>query len=163
MRELAIVVLVLGCPAVARAQSCAPGGVLMAGMASGAVAVTMKAGDRLKGTLICVDDDVVVLGDGARIRRLPLGDVRRIVKPRDAIWNGLAIGAAIGLLGGVMTYGEAKYAPGGRDETYVLAPMAVYALIGAGIDALHGSSWTIYSAEPDAAWGAPMYGFRVRF
>jgi hypothetical protein len=163
MRELLMAFVVLACPAALRAQSCEPGGMLMAGMAPGRVAVTMKAGERLKGTLICVDRDLVVLGDGERIHNLPLADVTSIVKPRDSLWNGIAIGAAVGLLAGVMTYGEAQYAPGGRDASYVLAPAAVYAAIGAAVDALHGSSWTIYAAAPRNTANAPMLGARVRF
>ncbi len=128
----------------------------------GQVNVTLRAGTTLKATLVCVGADTLVMTDGARTRHVPLVDVLRIVKPRDSIANGFLIGAGVGLVLAAGTYGgEASY--GSRSESsYVLEGALTLGAIGAVIDALHGSSWTVYSAPPSPMAHATIR-WRVRF
>jgi hypothetical protein len=166
----AVFFAVLLYPAQASAQSCEPGR-WMVGLERPDVVVTMTDGKTLKGVLVCIDEDVVHLVEGARFRRVLTRDVRRIVKPRDRLWNGVLFGALTGAYLASSSYGEAKY--GGAEEgPYILNGMAVCAAIGAAIDALHGSSLTIYAAparssshiSPATLRGRALgLGWRIRF
>ena len=167
MRGFITACLLLASPAVSGAQTCQPG-VLMTGLGSVLVTVTLQAGERLRGTLICLDRDVVVLESGARVRTVPLSDVARIVKPRDRLWNGFAIGAGIGLLLAAPSYGEAEIG-GASAGPYLLQVVAVFGGLGAIVDWLHGSSLTIYArgphydSGPQSSRGATAVSWHVRF
>jgi len=78
--RLGAVVVVLAIATSARAQPCGTGGPPFATV-PGVVKVTLRAGGTLKATLVCVDANMVILLDAARIRQVPLADVVRIVKP----------------------------------------------------------------------------------
>jgi hypothetical protein len=73
--------------------------------------------------------------------------ISRIERSGDRIWNGFAIGAAIGLVEGVFLSGELN-GPVSEKFQFTLAAAGVYGLIGAGIDAMHVGTTTIYKAPP---------------
>jgi hypothetical protein len=85
---------------------------------------------------------IVLLVDG-QPRDIPASTVRRIVRLRDPLWNGAALGAVMGLVAGA----------GGcaKGDCGALATGALFlGAIGAGIDALVGGTRLIYSSAPDA-------------
>lgn len=146
MRLIAVfIVLAIASPVAA--EPCGAGGPLFA-IVPGTVKVTLRAGQTFKATVVCADPDTLVVSEGARLRHVPLRDVARIVKPRDSIVNGALIGVGIGLLLGIVTYGgEASYRESEAD--YILEAALTVGALGAGIDAIRGSSWTVYTAPAD--------------
>jgi hypothetical protein len=113
VRALVVMLLTLALSRAASAEPCDAGGPLFAKV-PGRVKVTVRVGETLKGTILCVNRDTIILSDGSRIRQVPLGDVVKIVKPRDSILNGFAIGAGVGLILFSGGPGESRYAPGCR-------------------------------------------------
>jgi hypothetical protein len=90
---------------------------------------------------------------------IPLDTIRRIERSGDPIWNGFAIGAAVGVLQSVLLLG-------GLDDGHVRQKVAlaievggVYGLIGAGIDAMHVGRTTVYQA-PRAKAGPTIVASR---
>jgi hypothetical protein len=147
VRALVVMLLTLALSRAASAEPCDAGGPLFAKV-PGRVKVTLRVGETLKGTILCVNRDTIILSDGSRIRQVPLGDVVKIVKPRDSILNGFAIGAGVGLILFSGGPGESRYAPGcrpGDEDKAMLRAALVLGGIGAALDALKGSSWTVYS------------------
>jgi hypothetical protein len=125
--------------------------------ATGRVVVTMQSGPMQGGMLLCIGDGQVVLASDGRIEAVPLDDVTRIVKPADGIGDGFLKGAAIvGLF--ALLCGECG------TIGHRAAVVVVYGALGAGIDALHGGSETLYE-RGHAARGAPLgrLAWRVRF
>lgn len=51
-----------------------------------AVVVTMHTGPSLRGTLLCVGDEISLAADG-RVSRYALRDIARISTPRDPVWD----------------------------------------------------------------------------
>jgi hypothetical protein len=140
MRTAALVLLawVVAVPAFAQtatAPGCYPVGV------AGVVEVTMVSGNSLRGTLLCIGEAQVVLASHAKVESHPLADIRRIVKPADGIGDGFLKGAAVAALIYGLCGGECR-----RDAGDFFAAVVVYGAIGAGIDALHGGSLTVYTA-----------------
>jgi hypothetical protein len=108
------------------------------------VQVTDVAGHRVTGKLENVSaSSIVVLVDG-RPLDIPDADVRRVVRSRDSLWNGFAIGATFGAVGGGMSCSGVA----GRLGCGTAAGLA-YGAIGAGIDALIGGSKIAYIAPSE--------------
>src|SRR5258706_10462541 len=61
------------------------------------VVVTLRDGQSMRGTLMCLGDEVEVLTRG-QLSRTPLSEVKQIAEPRDPIWDGPVVGAAVGAL-----------------------------------------------------------------
>jgi hypothetical protein len=158
--RLVAVFAVLAIATPAAAEPCRAGGPLFA-IVPGTVKVTLRAGQTFKATLVCVDPDTLVVSEGARLRHVLIRDVARIVKPRDSIVNGALIGAGIGLLLGIVTYGS-EASVGSSEDTYLLEAALTLGALGAGIDAMRGSSWTVYTAPADHRV-APRLAWRMRF
>ena len=116
-----------------------------------AVVVTMRDGQRLRGTLMCLGDEVE-LATGGKLSRSPLSDVSRIAEPRDPVWDGAIKGAAMGAI---------FWALCGRgcDSSYMARATADYALLGLVIDAATSNNKTIYKANIRS----PAISFRLRF
>ena len=153
VRVLLALLALLAVSRSASAGPCGPGGPLFAA-APGSVKVTLRGGNTLKATILCVGPDTIVLSDGMRIREMPLADVVRIVKPRDSVVNGFFVGALVGVLLAGLSGGGGE----AEAEEIVLGLGA----FGAVIDAFHGSSWTVYTA-PSVATSRPSVQWRVRF
>jgi hypothetical protein len=96
--------------------------------------------------------DLTMLVNGQE-ETIPLASVRRIDRRGDSIWNGFAIGAAVGVFTWIKIYRE-WIPPDGI--TWVVG---LPALIGAGIDALWVGETTVYRASSSsraaARAGAP--------
>ena len=115
------------------------------------VVVTMRDGQSLHGTLMCLGDEVELATQG-RLTRMPLSEVRGIAEPRDPIWNGAAVGAAVGALAWALC-------DGGCDNGYMLRAMASYTMLGLVIDSATSNNKTIYKANRRS----PALAFSFRF
>jgi hypothetical protein len=114
------------------------------------VIVTMRDGSRLRGTMLCLGSDVE-LATGGKLSRTPLDVVAKISEPRDPIWEGPVVGAALGGLFWALC-------GSGCDAGYMLRATADYALIGLVMDATTSNNKTFYKGGP-----RPSLSFRVRF
>jgi hypothetical protein len=81
--------------------------------------------------------------DGAR-RDIPFSSVERIQTRGDSVWNGAAIGAAIG----AGLWGMAAANHGGEFVPVMVGAAIGYGLIGAGVDAMIPGRTTIYAKPP---------------
>jgi hypothetical protein len=111
----------------------------------------MVDGSRLHGTLTCLGDNVE-LASGGKLSRMPLAGVARIAEPRDPVWEGPAVGAALGALFWALC-------GSGCDNGYMLRATGEYALLGLVIDAATSNNKTIYKTNARS----PALSFRVRF
>ena len=155
---VAAVILVVGAPA--RAQTAAvddpPSAITPAAAPCRAydtppfVIVTMRDGRQLRGTLMCLGDHVE-LASGGKLSRTPLEAVEKIAEPRDPVWEGPVVGAALGGLFWALCGSDC-------DAGYMLRATADYALIGLVVDAATSSNKTIYKGGP-----RPSLSFRFRF
>jgi hypothetical protein len=114
------------------------------------VVVTMRDGTSLVGTLMCLGDEVE-LASGGKLSRTPLEAVAKIAEPRDPVWEGPVVGAALGGLFWALC-------GSGCDAGYMLRATADYALIGLVVDAATSSNKTIYKGG-----ARPSLSFRFRF
>lgn len=115
------------------------------------VVVTMRDGHKLHGTLTCLGDDAE-LASGGKLSRTPLEAVAKIAEPRDPVWEGPVVGAALGGLFWALC-------GSGCDTGYMLRATADYALIGLVVDAATSNNKTIYKMNVRS----PGLSFRVRF
>jgi hypothetical protein len=111
--------------------------------------VTDRAGAETKGKLVKWTDTAIVVQGEQGQRTFDVGEVA-LVERRDGLKNGALIGAAIGLVAGVVVGG---FQDCGSDCTGVriaagLTNMAIYAAIGAGIDALIPGRRRLWPARP---------------
>lgn len=159
MRHLLMTVLIVGLTAAAWAQTdpahdAASGGPAARDCrpfdAPPFVNVTMRDGTRLRGTLTCLGADAE-LATGGKLSRLPLVDVRKIAEPRDPVWEGPFVGAALGALFWALC-------GSGCDSGEMARATAYYTLIGLAVDVATSDNKTIYKGGP-----APALSFSVRF
>jgi len=112
------------------------------------VVVKMDGGAALKGTLLCMGpEEVMLTGSGT----LALSKILQISKPRDSELDGMLKGAAVGLLIAALCAGECE-------TEYLVRATFGYAAIGAVIDSLQGNEKVLYRREQKVA-----VGFRLRF
>jgi hypothetical protein len=114
------------------------------------VNVTLRDGHRLRGTLTCLGNDAELVTDG-KLSRTPLTDVVKIAEPRDPVWEGPVVGAALGAIFWALC-------GSGCDNGYMLRATADYALLGLVIDAATSNNKTIYKANR-----SPALAVRFRF
>jgi hypothetical protein len=113
------------------------------------VVVVDQAGDVVRGRLISLSSDgLVLLVDGSR-RQLPLARVTRVSRRGDSVMNGFIIGAVIGAVMGALSPADGVDT-GGKRAVLIAASTGLYALVGAGIDGLHSGQTTIYASSPSA-------------
>lgn len=102
------------------------------------------SGEEVRGHLLDLGPaGVTLLVDGMR-RTVPIESVLKVQSRGDSLWNGALIGAAIGAVGFALVaseYGDAVV-PGALFST------AVWASIGASIDALIPGRTTLYQKAP---------------
>jgi hypothetical protein len=115
------------------------------------VVVTMRDGQKLRGTLTCLGDDAELV-TGGRLSRTSLADVAKIAEPRDPLWEGPVVGAA---LGGLIW----AICGSGCDSGYMLRATADYALLGLVIDAATSNNKTIYRNN----FRSPALSLHIRF
>lgn len=133
--------------------------------------VTMVSGERLEGVAGSVTTDGIAVATPAGVRTAAFADIVRVQR-RDAVWNGVWIGAASGTaIGLVAMFTDAcpDNSPGCRSEAAAL-PIAgaLYgALIGWGLDALVKGRTTIYESKAPPTLsllaGRGAIGARVAF
>jgi hypothetical protein len=115
--------------------------------------------------------DLTLIDEDNQEQVIPLESVWKIERSGDPIWNGFAIGGSIGLAAGI---GLAMELRGHTAEKIAIATYAagIYGLIGAGIDAMHVGTTTIYEAPgrrraltiaPSRDLHGAMVGWQVRF
>ena len=123
--------------------------------ASPTVHVVLKpvTGPSIRGTLLCISADDVVMARDGMIVRTPLDAVRRIHTPADRMWDGAVAGAAIPLIL------AAILCDGYCDARSVFKVAGTYGLIGLTVDALDTHQKTIY----DRSRPRPSIAWRVRF
>jgi len=128
------------------------------------VYVFSTSGEEIQGHLLQLDGaSLTMLVAGAR-RDLPLDSILRIETRGDSVRNGAIIGAAIGVVAGLLSAAEV-----GDDATVPLTVSSaiVWGLIGAGIDALIPGRTVIYNRPTARAatsgTSGPAVVFRVRF
>ena len=120
-------------------------------------------GEEMAGHLLSLGPSgVTLLVDGVR-RQVPLESVLRVQTRGDSLWNGALIGAAVGAVAFALVaseYGDAVI-PG------ALLGTALYASVGASVDALIPGRTTIYRKTPRDAFrsGAPAaaISMKIRF
>ena len=123
--------------------------------ASPTVHVVLKPviGPSIRGTLLCISSDEVVMARDGTIVRTPLDTVRRIHTPADRVWDGALVGAAIPLIL------AAILCDGYCDAGSVLKVAGTYGLIGLTVDAIDSHQKTIYARSRPRA----SIAWRVRF
>jgi hypothetical protein len=119
---------------------------------SESVIVTRTEGDDIKGMLLCMSEREVVIAEQGQVSRYPLERIQRIRKPRDPVWNGAAIGAAIPLIFWAVLCHECNAEP-------MLRASVTYGLIGLTVDALRTGPREVYTGPGKSA----AIGWRIRF
>ncbi len=116
------------------------------------VVVTVTDGGSLRGTLLCLNADEVVLSRDGVVTSRPLTSVHRVVVPADPIWDGAAKGAVAGAIFWALFCGEC-------DAGFSARQVLGYTLIGAAFDALQPNRQIIYAGRPRSA----SVAWRIRF
>jgi hypothetical protein len=111
------------------------------------VDVTERSGVITTGVLTDVTATAVQAGN----RDFPIDSVLKVERRGDSVWDGLLIGAGIGL---ILSPIAQEGCLSGSKIPCVLGPMAVYGGIGALIDLGHEGKTTIYRAAPGGSKGA---------
>jgi hypothetical protein len=119
---------------------------------SESVIVTRTEGDDIKGMLLCISQREVVIAEQGQVSRYPLEHIQRIRKPRDPVWNGAAIGAAIPLIFWAVLCHECNAEP-------MLKASLTYGLIGLTVDALRTGPRDVYAGPGKSA----SFAWRIRF
>jgi len=150
MRTLLMIsVLAIGSPAWAQSSAELPSPCVPSSHID-KVVVTMVDGRTLRGSLLCLGVDELMLAEKTAVNRFRLDEVRKVHKAADRVWDGALKGAAIGLVPLVF----------GCPAECVLRSAAAYGLLGLAIDAIDTNTDTIYgSPSPQHA----SAGFRLRF
>jgi len=150
MRKLLIIsVLAIGSPAWAQ-SSAEPRSPCVPSSHIDKVVVTMADGKTLRGSLLCLGVDGLMLAEKTAVNRFRLDEVWKVRKAADPLWDGALKGAAFGLLPLIF----------GCPAECVLRSTAAYGLLGLAIDSIDTNRDTIYGSS-----GLPhgSAGFRVRF
>ena len=153
MRRAAVLALwacsIAGCAHVQPAQSWPQ---LVQRLAPGKpVSVTDAQGTEVRGRVSALSAGSLTLNVEGALRQIDSTDVRRVRRDGDPLWNGLAIGAAIGWLGAAL---PDSYCPGGDpqqacDRQQLPQRFAFFAAVtaaGAGLDMLHRDRTILYES-----------------
>ena len=115
------------------------------------VVVTTQEGGKLRGTVICLaDQSLVLLRDGVTTET-PLSQIRRIDTRPDPVWDGALKGAIVPLVLWAVFCNDC-------DSELWLKNIAAYSMIGVAWDAAQRNTRTIYAGRPVAS-----VGWRLRF
>ena len=151
MRRLLIIsLLAIGSPAWAQSAVETPPPPCVPSSHIDKVVVTTADGRTLRGSLLCLGVDELMLAQKTAVGRFRLEEVWKVQKAADPVWDGALKGAAIGLLPLVF----------GCKAECVLRTAAGYGLLGLAIDAIDTNTDTIYRSSNVRRVSA---GFRMRF
>ena len=113
-----------------------------------------RSGKEVAGRLISVSDAALVVAIDGAPRTFTPADVTKVERRGDSLKNGMIIGAVVGLLGpliadcpGTARVGRQGGCAGAR-VGYALGGMAIWAGIGAGIDALIPGRTRVWPVQP---------------
>ena len=119
------------------------------------VYVLDDSGRETQGMLISLDAvSIVIRAEDGTVRHYEVAHVRRISKRGDSLKNGAIIGAVVGAVMGALKV-SLDDGSAGEKALGFLGSTGVFALVGAGIDALIPGRTTIYQAWPAAKTGSP--------
>jgi hypothetical protein len=118
------------------------------------VIVNTQEGRTIRGTLLCLTDQDVLLTRDGQVTRTPLNSVSRIVTPPDPVWDGAAKGAAIPLI----LYAVFCHGCEGGGGFFLRSTLA-YSAIGLAIDALDTNRKTFYKGSGRSASVTWRVGF----
>jgi hypothetical protein len=113
------------------------------------VAVTDAQGMEVRGRVSAVSSASLTLAVKGMTRQFDSADVRQVRRDGDRLWNGLAIGAAVGVLGSALTDNRCSGEPVRCDDKQIperIAFAAVATAAGIGIDALHRDRRMVYES-----------------
>ena len=111
------------------------------------VAVTTADQGEVAGTVSAVSSDSLTLVIDRASRRFDAKDVREVRRDGDPLWNGLAIGGGVGLLGAILPDNRCTGQPLRCDDSQIpqrAAFLAAAIAAGIGIDALHRDRTVLY-------------------
>ncbi|HEX7795503.1 MAG TPA: hypothetical protein VF456_14175 [Vicinamibacterales bacterium] len=111
------------------------------------VAVTTADQGEVAGTVSAVSSDSLTLVIDRASRRFEAKDVRQVRRDGDPLWNGLAIGGGVGLLGAILPDNKCSGQPLRCDDRQIpqrAAFLAAAISAGIGIDALHRDRTVLY-------------------
>jgi hypothetical protein len=117
------------------------------------VAVTDAAGTEVRGRVAALSASWLTLSVPGTSRRFAAADVRHVRRDGDPLWNGLAIGAAIGVLGAALPDNRCTGQPPQCDDAQMperLTFFAVATAAGIGIDALRRDHRSLYTSPGGA-------------
>jgi hypothetical protein len=120
------------------------------------VFVLDRSGAETEGSLVSLTDSVLVVRTGAADRTFELDDVVRIYRKGDSLKNGAIIGALFGTATGLALAGGCSSGPGcgaGTRTAAVFTSIAVWAAVGASLDALIAGRTLIWTRNPAASTG----------
>jgi len=100
------------------------------------VAVIDAASREWQGRLLSVAADAITVEIDSDAKQFPLSEVKRVDAHGDSVTDGLIKGALFGLL--VSTFAH--------DARFTVTSVAVYSVIGVGLDALNSCNHTVYRA-----------------
>ena len=113
------------------------------------VAVTDAGGTEVRGKVSAVSAASLTLNVGQASRQFDSTDVRRVRRDGDPLWNGLAIGAAIGVLGAALPDNRCSGRPLTCDDKQIAERVTFFAVAtaaGIAIDALHRDRTSLYGS-----------------
>jgi hypothetical protein len=113
------------------------------------VVVTDAQGSDVRGQLANVSPESLTLRTDSGLRRFEAGSVARIRRDGDPLWNGLAIGAAVGVLGVILPDNKCTGQPIRCGDTQIPARVAFLAAstaAGVAFDAMHRDRTVVYQS-----------------
>lgn len=111
------------------------------------VVVTTTDGAKVRGTIVCLTDENLMLLRDGRTSETSLSEIRRIDTRADPVWDGAIKGAAIPFVMWAVFCRDC-------DSEIWMKNVVAYGLIGATWDAVQRNNRTIYTGRPAAsvAW-----------
>jgi len=139
--------LACAAPAAALAQPAHTLVELKARVETGDVIYVMdREGRETKGPLMALSDTSLTIGLLGDRYDVPIERVARVDRAGDSVWNGFAIGAAVGGVMGLLAQQGCRLMSDGCAGYYVAAGVLTYGGIGAIIDLAHTGRTRIYAA-----------------
>jgi hypothetical protein len=118
------------------------------------VVVTDASGGEVRGRVAAVAAESLTLNVGGTPRRFDTVIIREVRRDGDPLWNGLAMGAALGAVGALLPDSSCGGQPQcGAQIPQRLTFFGVMAAAGAGVDALHRDRTILYRSSTRAALG----------
>jgi hypothetical protein len=113
------------------------------------VTVVDAAGGEARGSLAAISAESITLDVGGVVRQFNASSVREVARNGDPLWNGLAMGAAIGTAAALLPDNVCSGAPSTCEGSQIpgrVAIAAIGAALGVAADALHRDRSVLYAA-----------------